>query len=87
MIGCAVWMKAGGALMTNPKPSAPAPLAVDAKTAARMLSIGVRKLWDLSAPRGPIPCAKVGTRVLYRVADLDTWLLAESRKAVRDESG
>jgi len=64
----------------------PAPLAVDAKTAARMLSIGVRKLWDLSAPRGPIPCAKVGTRVLYRVADLEAWLLAESRKAVRDES-
>lgn len=73
-------------MRSNSQPPTPAPLAVDAKTAARMLSIGVRKLWDLSAPRGPIPCAKVGTRVLYRVADLDAWLLAESRKAVHDES-
>jgi hypothetical protein len=62
---------------------APDVLAVDAKTAARMLSIGARKLWSLSAPRGPIPCAKVGTRVLYRVSDLDEWLRTESRKAVR----
>lgn len=70
-------------MVNDRKPSLPAPLAVNAKTAARMLSIGVRKLWDLTAPRGPIPCAKVGTRVVYRVADLDAWLVAELQKEAR----
>ena len=73
-------------MLSNPKPDTPAPLAVDVKTAARMLSIGTRKLWDLSAPRGPIPCAKVGSRVLYPVDELRAWLSAQAGKAVRDES-
>ncbi len=55
------------------------PLALRPRQAATMLSISERTLWALTAPRGPIPCTRVGGRggiVLYRVADLDDWLRA-----------
>jgi hypothetical protein len=37
------------------------PLAVNATPAAQMLSIGVRKLWELSI-RGEIPSVRIGRR-------------------------
>jgi hypothetical protein len=55
------------------------PLALRPRQAAAMLSISERTLWGLTAPRGPIPCTRIGGRggiVLYRVADLDDWLRA-----------
>ncbi|KAA0215585.1 MAG: DNA-binding protein [Cyanobacteria bacterium CYA] len=38
------------------------------------MGISPRTLWALTAPRGPIPCVRVGGCVLFRVADLDEWL-------------
>lgn len=52
------------------------PLALRPRAAAKALGIGERTLWNLTAPRGPIPVVKVGTARLYRVADLDAWLAA-----------
>ena len=52
-------------------------LALRPRDAAKALGISQRLLWSLSAPRGPIPCTRIGSRggcVLYRVADLDAWL-------------
>jgi excisionase family DNA binding protein len=49
-----------------------APLLVNAKTAARMLSIGARLLWTMTNA-GEIPCVRIGRRVLYRVEALRTW--------------
>jgi len=57
------------------------PLALRPREAAKALGISQRLLWDLSAPRGPISCTRIGGRggcVLYRVADLDTWLRQHS---------
>ncbi len=50
------------------------------RDAARALGIGERLLWSLTAPRGPIPVARVGSARVYRVADLDRWLAAEAAK-------
>lgn len=52
----------------------PAPLAVPARDAARMLSISERALWSLTAPRGPIPCVRLGRSVRYSVAALQRYL-------------
>lgn len=55
----------------------PAPLALRPAEAAKALGISPRLLWGLTAPRGPIPCTRIGGRggcVLYRLADLDAWL-------------
>lgn len=58
----------------------PTPLSVRPREAAKLLGIGERTLWGLTAPRGPIPCTRIGGGrggcVLYRVADLDAWLAA-----------
>jgi hypothetical protein len=54
------------------------PLALRARDAAKLLSISPRTLWALTAPRGPIPCIRVGhgTRqlVLYPLDGLRAWL-------------
>ncbi len=59
-------------------------LALRPRDAAKALGIGERLLWDLTAPRGPIPVARIGTARLYRVADLDAWLARESAKSATD---
>jgi hypothetical protein len=66
---------------TNP-PTTPAPLSLRPKDAAKALGIGQRKLWELTSPRGPIPCVRVGTCCLYPVDELRAWLSAQA-KAVR----
>ncbi len=54
------------------------PLALRPKDAAKALGIGQRKLWELSQPRGPIPCVRVGSCVLYPIAQLEKWLAEQA---------
>jgi excisionase family DNA binding protein len=49
------------------------PLLVDAETAAGLLSIGKRKLWELTNC-GEIPSVKIGRCVRYAVADLTEYV-------------
>lgn len=55
-------------------------LALRPREAAKALGIGQRLLWDLTAPRGPIPAVKVGTCVLYPVDGLRKWLAQQSQQ-------
>lgn len=63
------------------------PLALSRVEAARAAGIGVRKLFDLLAPRGPIPVVRVGTRVLVPVDGLRAWLAAEAAKSAPARGG
>jgi hypothetical protein len=60
-------------------------LALRPREAAKALGISARTLWGLTAPRGPIPCARIGTgkrqTVLYPVAELQAWLAQQSVSA------
>jgi len=49
------------------------PLLINAKDAARALSISTRKLWELTNCR-KIPSIRVGRRVLYDPSDLRAWI-------------
>jgi len=49
------------------------PLAVNMTTAAKLLGIGTRKLWELTN-RGEIPHVRIGRSVRYPVEDLRAWL-------------
>ena len=55
-------------------------LLVSAPEAARMLSVCAKTLWNMTAPRGPIPSIRIGKGggVRYSVADLQSWI--ESQK-------
>ena len=64
-----------------PTASGPAPLAVDERTAAKMLSISPRALWSIRAS-GKIKAAKVGARVIYSVEELRRFL-ADAQEAAR----
>jgi hypothetical protein len=63
------------------------PLALRPREAARVLNISARHLWGLTAPRGPIPCVRLGRgrrkAVLYVLDDLKAWLSSESNAAKR----
>lgn len=67
-------------------PRGPAPLALRPRDAARALGISPRTLWAMTAPRGPIPAAKVGACVLYRASDLEAWLAAAAARSVAERS-
>ena len=63
--------------MTAPADDGARPLLVNAADAARMLSIGKRKLWELTNRRA-IPFLKIGRSLRYDVRDLERWI--EARK-------
>jgi hypothetical protein len=42
--------------------------------AALAIGLSVRELDDLTAPRGPIRCVRVGRRVLYSPLALTAWI-------------
>jgi excisionase family DNA binding protein len=48
-------------------------LLVTPPEAAKLLSIGKRKLWSLTAGR-QIPCVRIGKLVRYDPADLRAWI-------------
>ena len=58
-------------------------LALRPREAAKALGISARTLWGLTAPRGPIPCLRIGhgkrQTVLYPVADLQDWLTRQAK--------
>lgn len=61
------------------------PLALRPREAAKALGISARTLWSLTAPRGPIPCLRIGRgkrqTVLYPVVELRSWLSREADAA------
>lgn len=51
------------------------PLLIPAKDVAKkVLSVSEKTLWSWTAPRGPIPCVRIGRRVLYHIADLERFI-------------
>jgi excisionase family DNA binding protein len=58
--------------------STPEKLLLSAREAAKALSVSERTLWSMTAPRGPIPAVKIGTRVLYSVTALQKWIDAQA---------
>jgi len=58
------------------------PLALRPRDAAEALSISERKLWDLTAPRGSIRCARLGTAVVYPVEELKRWLAEQAGRGI-----
>jgi hypothetical protein len=50
------------------------------EAAYKLGGISVRHLWALTRPRGPIPCVKLGRRIFYRPADLETFLAEAARQ-------
>jgi hypothetical protein len=49
-------------------------LLVNQPTAARMLCLSQSGLRKLSAPRGPVPCLRIGRAVRYSVESLRAWI-------------
>lgn len=62
--------------MTDATTTVPAPLLVDAKTAAKLLSIGKTKLYQLhAAGRVPMPI-RLGRAVRWNADELRAWTAA-----------
>lgn len=61
-------------------------LLLSASETARVLSISERTLFSMTAPRGSIPAVRMGSRVLYSVAALQSWINGQTVVSV-DEGG
>lgn len=55
-------------------PSAPPKRIVNSRKAAEYCSISERTLWGNTAPRGSLPCFRIGNRVLYDLDAVDAWI-------------
>ncbi|TEA78686.1 DNA-binding protein [Allopusillimonas ginsengisoli] len=44
--------------------------AIPPAQAARLLGISRSKVYTLAAPEGPIPCVRIGRRVIFEMSDL-----------------
>jgi len=54
------------------------PLLVDARQAARMLSVSARKLWSMTFEDQPgLPYVRLGRLIRYRPGALADWLAAK----------
>ena len=60
--------------------SAKAVLLVDAKDAARMLAVSLRKLWAMTFEEEPgLPYVRCGRLVRYPVDDLQRWIESQRK--------
>lgn len=57
------------------RPEAPR-LLLRLEEAARLLDISERNLWERTAPRGGVPCVRIGRLVRYSVAELEAFVRA-----------
>jgi hypothetical protein len=62
------------------QPSTIMPLCVSLEDAARLLSVSGQHLAKLTK-LGAVPSARIGGRIVYRVATLDAWLQLQDAKA------
>lgn len=56
---------------------------LNTRAVAEQTCLCEKSIWNATAPRGDLPCVKLGSRTLYRPADVEAWI--ESR-VVRPES-
>lgn len=66
--------------MLTTSPQAPPQLLVDAREAARMLSIGERTLWTLTN-QGAIQTVRIGRAVRYAVSALEAFIAKQTSLA------
>jgi hypothetical protein len=59
--------------------------------AAQALGISLRTLWSYTAPRGPIPCLRLGNprrpTVLYLVSELEAFLKTVQARQLQGQEG
>jgi hypothetical protein len=63
------------------------PLALRPRDAAKAIGVSERTLWAMTAPRGPVPCVRLGGCTLYPVAALQAWLAAALTKPSKLDEG
>lgn len=56
-------------------------ILVDTVEAARLLSVSQNTIWNMTVPRGDLPCVRIGRAVRFDVADLRTWIERRKSKA------
>lgn len=47
---------------------------ISAVDAAEILGVSARQVYDLAAPAGPIPCYRIGGRVVFERAEVEAYL-------------
>ena len=56
-------------------------LLVNARDAAKMMSVSERHLWSVTHPRGSLVPVRIGARCLYSIERLREWISSQTRSA------
>jgi len=56
------------------------------EAAAQLGGISVRHLARLTAPKGPLPCVRLGKRVFYRLEDLEKFTRQAAEQAAQNQA-
>ena len=59
----------------------PEKILLSVKETSSRIGISERTLHTNTAPRGDIPCVKIGTRVFYQRDEIDNWILTRVVKS------
>lgn len=70
---------------TKPVTDAADPWLLTPAEAAKRLNISPRALWALTAPRGPVPCVRLGKAVRYDPRALRGWIEDQLSSAEQGE--
>jgi predicted DNA-binding transcriptional regulator AlpA len=60
--------------MIAPATNQPPTLLWKADEAAAAIQVCEKTLWSLTAPRGPIPCVRLGRSIRYSPAAIQRWI-------------
>ena len=47
---------------------------VNIRSVADQTGLCEKSIWNATAPRGDLPCVKLGSRTLYRPEDISAWI-------------
>ena len=57
------------------------PLLLTPQEAAEALRVSQRTLWSWTAPRGSLPCVKIGRSVRYAATTLQEWIAQQQENS------
>lgn len=65
----------------------PTGMMISRQEVAKQTRLCEKTIQVLTAPQGPIPCVRIGRRVLYRPADIEAFLAQRAAESLNEAKG
>lgn len=62
-------------------PMSPSDALLSICEVAELLACCEKTVWNRCCPRGDLPCVRIGSRLLFRRSDIDSWVESRTVRA------